>query len=94
MTRCATDREVLLFHHCTLRGFRFGSATVEKGGPLVGVRCTEEWVDTIHIEGLSGNCAAWRQRPGERPLVCRIEGDAETVMAAAIGWGATRVVTG
>lgn len=93
VTRHTTDKEVLLFHQCTLRGFHFDDAPAAEGGPLVGIRHTKQWIDTIHLEGLTRNCAAWRQQPGQGSLVCRIEGDATTVMAAALNWGTTRILS-
>ena len=93
MTRGISRREELLFYQCALRGFTFDNAL--KSGPLVGIRRSEEWVDTIHIEGIDRHCLAWRQRVGSGELpVFRIEGDAETVMVEAINWGSIRVCSG
>lgn len=95
VTRFATDREALLFHHCTLRGFHFDYAPAQDGGPLVGIRHTEEWIDTIHLEGIQTHCLAWRTRPdGNGPPECHVQGSAATVMAAALSWGTTRVLGG
>ena len=73
MTTGISRREELLFRHRTLRGFTFDDAL--HGGPLVGIRHSEEWVDTIHLAGIGGHCLAWRQRVGsDGPPVYRIEG--------------------
>lgn len=78
---------VRLLNHVRLRGFAFDVDATATGGPLVGTRISEEWIDTIHIEGVSRNCVAWRQRRGEGGQVWhRVEGDAAAVLAEALSW--------
>jgi hypothetical protein len=85
-------KAVRLLNHSRLRGFAFNVEAVEAGAPLVGTRISEEWIDTIHLEGLSRNCVAWRQRRGEgAPVWHRVEGDAAAVLAEALSWQATLV---
>lgn len=82
-------REELLLDHCALRGFDFTHAV--RGGPLVGIRRSQEWVDTIHIV-IDGDCLGWRHKAGtDSPPESEVCGSAETVMVTVINWGATRV---
>ncbi|MGH4013802.1 MAG: hypothetical protein ACRDSL_07690 [Pseudonocardiaceae bacterium] len=84
-------KAVRLLHHIRLRGFVFDFDSTEAGGPLVGTRTSEEWIDTIHLEGFTRDCLAWRQRRrGDAGQVeHRVQGDACTVLTEALSWEAT-----
>ncbi|MGH4016143.1 MAG: hypothetical protein ACRDSL_19910 [Pseudonocardiaceae bacterium] len=82
-------KAVRLLHHIRLRGFVFDFDSTEAGGPLVGTRISEEWIDTIHIEGFTRDCVAWRHRRGGGGQVeHRVEGDACAVLTEALTWEA------
>lgn len=88
---------VRLLHHVELRGFTFHSDATDAGGPLVGTRISEEWADTIHLEGFTRDCVAWRQRAdGDGPAQQRIEGSALRVLTEALTWdrGTLRIAKG
>jgi len=51
-----------LLDHLKLRGFEFRRTALGVDAPLVGRRVSDDWVDTIQIEGFSRGCFAWRQR--------------------------------
>lgn len=63
-------------------------------GPLVGSRATGQWLDTIHIEGFSRDCVAWRKRtsslivPGGGLVEHRAQGSALTVLNEVLTWSA------
>ncbi|MGH4015735.1 MAG: hypothetical protein ACRDSL_17785 [Pseudonocardiaceae bacterium] len=72
-----------------LRGFSFHSDTTAAGGPLVGSRISAEWVDTIHLEGFTRDCFAWRHRVGGAgPAEHRVEGSALQVLTVVLSWEA------
>lgn len=80
-------RAVRLLDYVKLRGFTFHSDPTGAGGPLVGTRVSEEWVDTIHLEGFTRDCVAWRQRvDGDGLTEHRVEGSALTVLTEALTW--------
>ncbi len=54
-----------LLDHLKLRGFQFQRTAPGADGPLVGNRVTGPWTDTIHIQGFSRDCYAWRKRTGQ-----------------------------
>lgn len=73
-------------------GFHFVRTAPGEDGPLRGHRVTERWEDTVHIEGFSHDCMAWRQRrsllivPGEGVVERRVTGGALTVLAEVANW--------
>lgn len=71
-----------LLDHAKLDGFQFRRIAPGEDGPLVGNRVTGDWADTIHIQGFSRDCFAWRQR--RSPLIVVGEGWWNT------GWKAAR----
>lgn len=80
-------RAIQLLDHVKLRGFTFHSDATETGGPLVGTRISDEWADTIHREGFTRDCAAWRHRvDGDDLAQHRLEGSALTVLTEALTW--------
>ncbi len=82
----------LLLDHLKVRGFQFRRASPGVDGPLVGKRVTDYWVDSIHIEGFSHDCFAWRTRtsslivPGDGLVERRVHGDALTVLNEVLAW--------
>ncbi|HKR48213.1 MAG TPA: hypothetical protein VJT72_01315 [Pseudonocardiaceae bacterium] len=81
-----------LLDHLTLRGFKFWRSAPGEDGPLVGNRVSGNWVDTIHIEGFSRDCFAWRKRtsslivPGDGLVEHRANGSALTVLNEVLTW--------
>lgn len=75
-------------------GFRFERTAPGEDGPLLGLRETGRWVDTVYIEGFSCGCMAWRQRrslfiiPGEGVIERRVSGGALTVLGEVATWEA------
>lgn len=75
-------------------GFRFERTAPGQDGPLVGRRVSGPWVDTIHIEGFSRDCAAWRERrstlivPGGAARDRRVSGGALMVLGEVLTWEA------
>jgi hypothetical protein len=81
-----------LLDHLKRRGFQFRRTGPGVDGPLVGYRVTGQWADTIHIQGFSRDCAAWRTRntslivPGDGLVERRAEGTALTVLNEVLTW--------
>lgn len=81
-----------LLDHAKLRGFKFRRGAPGADGPLVGNRVTGDWVDTVHIEGFSRDCFAWRKRtsslivPGDGLVERRVNGNALTVLYEVLTW--------
>lgn len=81
-----------LLDHAKLRGFEFWRAAAGEDGPLVGSRVSGCWVDTIHIEGFSRNCFAWRKRTsslivsGDALVERQVDGDALGVLNEVLTW--------
>jgi hypothetical protein len=77
------------------RGFVFQRIAPGEDGPLVGNRVTGDCVDTIHLEGFSRDCCAWRQRrsslivPGGGLVQRRAEGSALDVLHEVLSWEPT-----
>lgn len=73
-------------------GFQFQRVAPGGDGPLVGHRVTGDWVDTIHIEGFSRDCLAWRQRTsslivsGSALVERRTHGSALDVFNEVLTW--------
>ncbi len=90
-------RAARLLDHVKLRGFTFHSDATDAGGPLIGHRVSEEWEDTIHMEGFTRDCVAWRHRvDDDGPAEQRVEGSALTVLTEALTWdmGTLRITKG
>ncbi|MGH3793370.1 MAG: hypothetical protein ACRDSP_00620 [Pseudonocardiaceae bacterium] len=74
------------------RGFRFQRTAPGIDGPLAGNRVTDQWVDTIYIEGFSSDCFAWRQRrsslivPGQGLMDRQVTGGALDVLSEVLSW--------
>ncbi|MGH3929420.1 MAG: hypothetical protein ACRDTF_05520 [Pseudonocardiaceae bacterium] len=81
-----------LLDHAKLRGFRFRRGAPGEDGPLVGNQVSGDLVDTIHIEGFSSGCFAWRKRtsslivPGDALVERRVDGSALTVLNEVLTW--------
>lgn len=71
-------------------GFRFVRVAPGPDGPLLGMRETLEWRDTIYLAGFGQACVAIRSRKcslivPNRPLVTqRIDGDALSVLHTVV----------
>ena len=75
-------------------GFTFQRVAPGEDGPLLGARESIEYRDEIYIGGFGERCHASRARrsslivPGSLPVTERVEGDALTVLHAAVSdWG-------
>ncbi|MGH3914102.1 MAG: hypothetical protein ACRDTC_11955 [Pseudonocardiaceae bacterium] len=85
-----------LLDHCKWRGFQFQRTAVGADGPLVGHRVSDEWVDTILLEGFSRDCSAWRQRAsalivlGDGLVEHHVAGSVPTVLNEVLTWEITR----
>ncbi len=81
-----------LLDHAKLRGFEFRRGAQGEDGPLVGHRVSGNWVDTIHIDGFSRDCFAWRKRAsslivfGEGLVERRVDGSALDVLNDVLTW--------
>ena len=81
-----------LLDHAKLRGFEFRRGAPGEDGPVVGSRVNGDWVDTIHIEGFSRDCFAWRKRisplivPGNGLVECQVGGSALKVLNEVLTW--------
>ncbi|MFN2495879.1 MAG: hypothetical protein ABR608_08215 [Pseudonocardiaceae bacterium] len=81
-----------LLDHLKLCGFQFRRTAPGVDGPLVGERVIGSWVDTIHIDGFSRDCRAWRERtsplivPGGGLVEHRVHGGALTVLNKVLTW--------
>lgn len=73
------------------QGFQFRRV----GGPdgaLLGTRRTDEWTDTVYLNGFSRGCCAMRERktslvvPGGALVELRAAGDATTVLNTVLTW--------
>lgn len=73
-------------------GFEFVRTAPGPDGPLLGRRETNQWVDTVYVEGFSDGCLAWRQRrsllivPGLGAGGRRICGGALSVLHDVANW--------
>jgi hypothetical protein len=67
-------------------GFAFERVAPGQDGPLLGVRESIEWRDTIYLGGFGHSCSATRARksslivPGDLPVAQRVDGDALSVL--------------
>ena len=75
-----------------LCGFQFQRTAPGPDGPLIGSRAVGVWSDTIHIDGFSRDCLAWRTRnsslivPGDALVERRVQGSALAVMNTVLTW--------
>lgn len=73
-----------------LQGFTFQRVATGDDGPLLGVRESLDYRDTIYIGGFGSGCHASRARksslivPGRIPVTHRVEGDALTVLHTVV----------
>jgi hypothetical protein len=71
-------------------GFRFERIATGQDAPLLGVRESLEWRDTIYLGGFSCSCSATRARksslivPGDLPVTQRVAGDVLTVLHTVV----------
>lgn len=77
-----------LLDQLKLSGFRFQRIAPGPDGPLLGIRETDNWRDTIYLAGFwePDSCSATRQRkssliiPGGLPVTEQVSGDALNVL--------------
>jgi hypothetical protein len=73
------------------RGFAFERIAPGVDGPVVGMRETLQWRDTLYLGGFSQGCTATRVRksslivPGGLPMAQRVSGDALSVLHTVLG---------
>ena len=81
-----------LLDHLKLCGFRFQRTAPGPDGPLLGIRVSGPWTDTVHLAGFSRDCYACRRRnsslivPGDGLVERRAEGTALTVLNEVLTW--------
>lgn len=81
-----------LLDHLKRRGFQFQRVAPGEDGSLVGHRVSGCWEDTVHIQGFSRDCFAWRKRtsslivPGDGFVEHRTQGSALTVLNEVLTW--------
>jgi hypothetical protein len=81
-----------LLDYAKLRGSEFQRGAPGEDRPVVGNRVTGDWVDTIHTEGFSRDCFAWRKRmsplivPGNGLVERQVYGSALTVLNEVLTW--------
>src|SRR3954471_20939161 len=73
-------------------GFQFRRIAPGQDGPLVGNRIIGQCVDLVHLESLSQDCVAWRQRAsslivsGAALVQRQVDGGALTVLHEVLSW--------
>ena len=81
-----------LIDHLKLRGFQFQRTASGADAPLIGHRVSDDWSDTILIEGFSHGCHAWRQRasiliaPRDGLIERQVKGSARIVLNEVLTW--------
>lgn len=81
-----------LLDHVKDQGFQF-QRIAGPDGALVGTRDTDEWTDTVYLDGFSRGCYALRERrtslvvPGSARVERRATGDALNVLNTLLTWG-------
>ncbi|MFN2495135.1 MAG: hypothetical protein ABR608_04405 [Pseudonocardiaceae bacterium] len=81
-----------LLDHAKLRGFQFRRVAEGPDGALLGTRRTDEWTDTLYLNGFSRDCYALRERttcllvPDHALVERRATGDALNVLNAVLTW--------
>jgi hypothetical protein len=80
-----------LLDHVKALGFQFHRVDGPDGA-LLGTRHTDEWTDTVCLDGFSRGCYAMRERktslvvPGSALVERRVTGDALNVLNAVLTW--------
>lgn len=80
-----------LLDHVKAQGFQFQRVDGPDGA-LVGTRHTEEWTDTVYLDGFSRDCYALRERktslvvPGGTLVERRATGGALNVLNTVLTW--------
>ena len=81
-----------LLDHAKLQGFQFRRVAEGPDGALLGIRHTEEWRDTVYLNGFSRDCYALRERiaslvvPAGTLVQRRVTGSALNVLNAVLAW--------
>lgn len=84
-----------LIDELTARGFWFRHTTSGEEGPVLGNRVSDQWVDTVYLDGVNSGCLAWRQRrrsllvPGTEAtglVERRVGGGALSVLGEVLTW--------
>ena len=76
-------------------GRALGFCGIGPDGPLLGIRRSGDWTDTIHLGGFSRDCYAVRERstslvvPGDVLVERRVTGDALNVLNMVLTWDRT-----
>jgi len=82
-----------LLDHVKAQGFQFQRVAEGPDGALVGTRRTDEWTDTVYLDGFSRGCYALRERrtslvlPGGALVECCATGGALNVLNTVLAWG-------
>jgi hypothetical protein len=91
----ATDLVIAerLLDHVKAQGFQFQRVAEGPDGALLGTRRTDEWTDTVYLDGFSRGCYALRARttalavPGGALVECCATGGALNVLNTVLAWG-------
>lgn len=81
-----------LLDHAKAQGFQFQRIAGDLDGALLGTRHTDEWTDTVYLDGFSRGCYALRERktllvvPDSALVECRATGDALNVLNTLLTW--------
>lgn len=81
-----------LIDHARLQGFRFRRVAEGPDGAVLGTRQTDDWTDTVYLNGFSRDCYALRERttslavPAGALVERRVTGDALNVLNAVLTW--------
>ncbi len=81
-----------LLDHVKAQGFQFQRVAQGPDGVLLGTRRTDEWTDTVYLDGFSRGCYALRERktslviPGSALVERRATGDALNVLNTVLTW--------
>ncbi len=82
-----------LLDHVKAQGFQFQRVAGDPDGALLGTRHTDEWTDTVYLDGFSRGCYATRERktslvvPGSALVERRATGGALDVLNTVLNWG-------
>ena len=74
------------------KGFEFRRVAEGPDGALLGTRCTDEWTDTVYVDGFSRGCYALRERrtslvvPGGGLIERHATGGALNVLNTVLNW--------
>ena len=81
-----------MLDHTKANGFQFQRVAEGPDGPLLGIRQTGDWIDTLFLDGFSQGCYAIRERstsllvPGGALVERRVAGGAITVLRTVLAW--------